>query len=351
MSEEPKKSVRELIAERLAAKTQREPHMQGAPLGYKLKGASTLLDADGNVKAQWIKTAVDRDDAGMALEAFQEIAAERITPCAAWPASPEPVSADLVTVLPFGDPHIGMLAWHLETGDDFDLKIARQLMTAAVRSLVALTPPCEEAVVISVGDTFHAENNDARTRSGHALDTDSRIQKVIRVGLQTFTDVIDCALLRHRRVRVIVSRGNHDDLLSSHFSLMLELYYRNEPRVTVDPSPQAYRYYQFGRCLLGVTHGDTVKMDALGDVMSADVPEMWGNTKHRHWYTGHVHHLQVKELRGCTVESLRTLAAKDAWHAASGYRSKRGMFADVWHRELGHRVRHHVGVEELRDDS
>jgi hypothetical protein len=56
-----------------------------------------------------------------------------------------------------------------------------------------------------------------------------------------------------------------------------------------------------------------------------------------------------KELRGCTVESLRTLAARDAWHHAKGYRSGRSMNVDVYHRELGFRARHQVGVEELRD--
>lgn len=341
------RSLKDLLVERLAARTDPKLHQHSAPLGYRLRGASTLLDADGNVKATWIKTGVDHGDPGLLLDCFREIAEEHVRPAGPLPEPTADSSPDLLAVLPYGDPHIGMLSWHLETGEDFDLKIARHVMTEAARKLVGLMPACDEGLVISVGDTFHADNNDSRTRSGNPLDVDSRLQKVVRVGMATFVDVVDIMLLKHKRVRVVVVSGNHDPLVSSHFAMMLELYYRNEPRVIVDTSPAAHRYHHFGKCLFGVTHGDTVKLGELGDLMSADVPELWGQTKHRHWYTGHVHHTQVKELRGCTAESLRTLAAKDAWHAASGYRSARGMFGDVWHREHGHRCRHLVGVEEL----
>lgn len=344
-----KPSIRELFEERLAARSKPELHQHGAPLGYKLRGASTLLDADGNVKAQWIKTGVDHNDPTLLVDCFEEVMAGRIRPALPLPKPDLGSSADTLAVLPYGDPHIGMLAWHMETGEDFDLKVARQLMTDAARKLVGLTPPCDRCLVISVGDTIHVDNVNNTTAQGTKQDVDSRLMKVIGVGLETFIEIVDCALLRHKLVEVIIVQGNHDPVTSLYLSAMLALYYRKEPRVKVNTEQTAHRYYQFGKVLLGVSHGDTVKLGDMAELMAADVPEMWGATKYRHIYSGHVHHTQVKELRGCTVESLRTTASKDAYHASHGYRAGRGVFADVWHKEHGHRVRHHVGVEELRN--
>ena len=104
---------------------------------------------------------------------------------------------------------------------------------------------------------------------------------------------------------------------------------------------------EFGRNMIGVTHGHNTKPAALPGIMATDHPEAWGRTSHRYWYTGHIHHQTVYEFPGCTVETFRTLAARDAWHHAKGYRSGRSMVCDVLHRERGRIMRHEVGVEEL----
>ena len=65
--------------------------------------------------------------------------------------------------------------------------------------------------------------------------------------------------------------------------------------------------------------------DILATLRSYERPEDWGASKHRYWYVGHVHHKAAKEYHGVIVESFRTMAGKDAWHAAKGYRSGRDM--------------------------
>ena len=60
----------------------------------------------------------------------------------------------------------------------------------------------------------------------------------------------------------------------------------------------SFQYFTFGKNLIGVTHGDTAKMPDLGSIMATDRPREWGDSIHRYWLTGHVHHDQVKEYRG-----------------------------------------------------
>jgi hypothetical protein len=89
------------------------------------------------------------------------------------------------------------------------------------------------------------------------------------------------------------------------------------------------------------------KPDRLPGVMASDRAEDWGQTKHRRFYCGHVHHKSVKEYPGVTVETLGTLAPRDAWAAASGYRSEQDLQLDVWHRRWGLVNRHVVGIRQL----
>ncbi len=84
--------------------------------------------------------------------------------------------------------------------------------------------------------------------------------------------------------------------------------------------------------------------------MACDRAEDWGQTKHRHWLCGHVHHSSVTEFPGVTVETFRTLAAADAYAAGHGYRAGRDMRAIVFHREHGEVERHRCDVGMIGDD-
>lgn len=117
--------------------------------------------------------------------------------------------------------------------------------------------------------------------------------------------------------------------------------------MTVDRSPAKHWYHRFGRCLIGSTHGDTGKLHELPGVMAVDRPQDWGETAHRRWYVGHVHHESVKEGHGATVETFQTLAPSDAYHKGAGYRSGRSMRSDLWHREHGWQTRNVVGIGQV----
>jgi hypothetical protein len=327
--------------------TSAEAHA-AAPDGFHVRGVSTLYDSDGNVRGQWVKTQKDREEQTAALlEAIKSAMADALPvgPIAA----PAIEAANLLTVYPMGDPHIGMYAWAAETGADFDLEIAERNLTEAMVRLVMSSPPSSQALIVNVGDFFHADNTLNRTmRSGHALDVDTRWAKVLRIGIRAMRTCIEQALCKHTTVRVINEIGNHDDHTSQVLTLALQMAYEQNPRVSFDDSPAKFHYHVFGQNLIGVTHGDTVKPADLGGIMAADQRVAWGQTRHRYWYTGHVHNQRVFELHGgVLVESFRTLAAKDSWTASMGYRSGRDMCAIVLHREWGEVERHRVDISRV----
>jgi hypothetical protein len=340
------------LLERAAAKKDSAKHHAGAPLGYHLRGVSTLKrpGPDGEVILEWVKTAKERDPAEL-LRAFREaIALDPIPPAqyTGVPLNNDVHEAHRLAVYPMGDPHLGMLSWPEETGDDFNLNIARANLSSATDKLVYLAPPTRDALLVNLGDYFHADNPEAVTkRSGNSLDVDSRWAKVLSVGVRLKVDLVKKLRQKHARVWVFVAGGNHDDQSAVMLRVCLAMYFENDPGVIVDASPSMFHYHRFGANLIGITHGHTVKAKDLPLLMAADRAQDWGATRHRYWLCGHVHHESVKEYSGCKVETFNTLAAKDAWHHGAGYRADRKMVCDVYHREHGRVLRHEVGVEQL----
>ena len=320
------------------------------PDGFSVNAMTTQYGSDGKITQQWIKAKKeDEDRLRLVLEACEGLA-ERIGGKSEYVPPPEPADEDLLSIYPMGDPHIGMYAWANETADrNFDLDIAERNQLAAVRHLVDLAPPSDTAIMLSLGDFFHADSGSNTTTKGTAQDVDGRIAKVLRVGLRIMVKSIEAALRKHQYVRVYCLLGNHDDFTSVVLAVALEAFFNNNQRVIVQTDPKQHHFYEFGVNLLGMHHGHATKASALPGVMACDMSEAWGRTKHRHFYCGHVHHDSVKEYPGVIVETFRTLAPKDAWHAGQGWRSGNDMKVDVWHRRWGHINRHTVGIAKILD--
>lgn len=315
------------------------------PDGHVLKGVSSFV-VGGEVRGQWVKTSAQNDERAAWLDAIRTVA--DVLPRIAPVVPPAYTDESLLAVYPVGDPHAGLLAWHEDAGENFDLEIAERNLVAAFEHLVALAPPSDEALLVFIGDTAHADGQGNTTTKGTRVDVDGRTIKMARVIVRICRRAIDLALTKHKRVTLIMERGNHDELISAMLALALGLAYEDEPRVTVDQSPAMYHWFRFGSVLLGTHHGDKAKPEMLMGVMAVDRAADWSACKHRRFYCGHYHHQIVKEVPGVIIEYLPTLASSDAWHHAMGYRSQRAMYMDVFHRERGHVNRHIVGIDQLR---
>lgn len=320
---------------------------EAPPPDFLLNKVSQFTDSQGNLIGQWKSFSPERAER---WEAAKAAIAEAVKPYEGGSGCfPGPQLADLqetLTIYGLGDPHVGMLAHSDEAGENFDLKIADAVTNQAVIRLLAAAPPSRVGGLVLIGDNFHAQNDQQVTPGhGHKLDVDGRFSKVWRVGTRLWRIQIDRMLEKHDQVLVWVVCGNHDPDLSFLLAEWLRAWYRDEPRVTIGDNIREHQYYLYGKVLLGFTHGHRSKPDALGGIMAEDVPEWWAKAKaERHWFTGHIHSKTFWELRGCTLETLRTLAASDAYATRAGYRSKRASVAVTYDPELGEIMRATVGV-------
>lgn len=319
------------------------------PSPFFIERMSQKYDADGNLKEQWIKSKADSKKIESVITDFVNSLVDDVRGISPIISSPSFSNSDLLCVYPMGDPHFGMYAWAEECGEDFDLNKAELLTKSAINRLIESSPDSETAILLSLGDFFHADNQLSRTeRSGNVLDVDTRWTKVMQIGLKTLVYCIISLLKKHKTVIVRFVRGNHDPHSSYAIALAISAYFENEKRVTVELSPNNFWFYKFGKTLIGATHGHTCKMEHLPGIMATDRPKDWGDTEFRYWYLGHVHHQNVKEFPGVICETFRTLASRDAWHSESGYRAGRDMYCIVHHKNHGEIERHRCDISMIQ---
>jgi hypothetical protein len=192
--------------------------------------------------------------------------------------------------------------------------------------------------VLGGGDLTHADNNMNRTsRSSNPLDVDGRHQKIIETAAMLMVHTIDEALKRNKHVIVRNLKGNHDEETAPAIAWFLLAWYRNEPRVTVDVDQSLFFYHQFGKVMIGATHGHEAKLTDMPQIMAHRQAEMWGATRFRYAHGFHVHHKSkyATEGGGVLMESHQAPIPQDAWHFGSGYVSGRSLQSITYHRDFG----------------
>lgn len=279
------------------------------------------------------------------LEALEEWANREITPLRDIPLNQMfyPFENQAV-VYPIPDVHLGQYSWGKETGGSYDLDIAANTVRGTFGKLVAATPATEEAIILGLGDYFHADGNDARTpKSGNALDVDSRFGKVQWVGAELLIEVVDMALQKHGHVTVKVLPGNHDPRAQDALTIALWFRYMGNSRVTVDRRPGLHWFHQWGKVMIGAHHGHETKAESMPAVMASFEPVMWGTSLFRYAYLGHHHKdqsgMMKNEAGGATWEKFQAITAKDAWNRGVGNSSGRSITAIVLDKEKGEVMR------------
>lgn len=345
-----KNAVNEAIAllRKKAAKQGYSPDhgmTRSVPDGFKAARISTNYKEDGSIGQQWVIAEPDKARMEELARATITALAQDVKGLAPMTKPPAHTLKDILAVYPFGDPHVGLHVWGKECGEDFDLEIGRKLTLGAVDRVVSSSPPAETGILLLLGDVYHINDQTNQTpQHKNQLDADSRFVKVLQVGIETYRHAALRMLERHKKVIIKAIPGNHDPQAIWTLAFTLAAYFSNEPRIEVDLDPSKFWYYRFGKVLIGSTHGDTVKHEQLGPIMACDRAEDWGKSKHRYWYTGHVHSSAVREFPGVVCESFRTLAAQDAYAAGHGYRAGRDMRCIILHSEYGEIERHRCDV-------
>jgi hypothetical protein len=286
----------------------------------------------------------------MASEDPADIAARLAAAFENVPAIPETkppgyFDADLVTIFPLADAHIGMMAYGKETGESYNTDIAAARVTEWVARAVEASPPSGLAIILDVGDLTHADDDTNMTpRSKHSLTVDSRHFRTLDVTIAALATAAECALRKHAKVIIRILPGNHNQ--TSYMAIMFALAerYRNEPRVEVQKVPGEFFVMEFGSVMLAAHHGHGAKPDRMVHFLADEYAPIWGRTRHRFLWTGHLHHHRSADIGGVQWEQLRAITARDAYAVSNAYTARAQLQAITLHRTDGEVQRVKIGA-------
>lgn len=294
------------------------------------------------------------------LRAAEAAVAEMMEDAAGWAPTYPPIerpefldSEACCFMLNIYDPHLGMLAWGDEVGEDQDLKIAARDYSRAVGFLLGFARLYKvEVLEYVVGHDFlHVDSlaqgaRGGQTAAGTPQDIDSRLAKMFTTGRRALVSGIDLAR-QIAPVRVRVVPGNHDRQQMYRMGEVLAAWYRKCEDVEVIYSPMRRTFGSYGANTFMFTHGEEYARhrDNLVTIFATECPpDIWVSGKYLEVITGHNHALKAgryhptfdaQESRKIRTISLPGLTASDAWHFEQAFKHNRAATARVYKKTGG----------------
>lgn len=300
-------------------------------------GHRRVYDADGK-QIDTVRYSVPQDAASeeSALDRIVQ-AFQCVQPVPAIPPPPAVLTNRLATYKAF-DWHLGQHSWGRETGgQDYDLSLANSDLRSALTELMQDTPNTEHAIMIFGGDNLHVDDSRAETPAHkHKLDADGRYQKIVEVAVDAIAFACDSLLSKHKRLTLVIHRGNHDPHAHIALRIGLQQRYRENPRISVWNEPFDIFWYRFGKVGIFSNHGDRSKPETLA-LEIADKCPFYSEVSHRYLYTGHRHRESVQQLPGMLHEGLGPVAPADAYGAR--FSGRRTMYSTTFDIQRGRKAR------------
>ncbi len=314
-----------------------------APYGWNSTFKTVQYDGKGNIKQTWDRIKPNETES---IDLLIDSLKQRVNPISLEidPPKEKDIQKDTCLIWPVVDMHVGLAAWKPETLDsNYNLKISKKLENAATIEMLKKIGPVEHIHLAFLGDNTHTDNRTNKTElSGNILDVDSRYPKIIWTCTNIICNKIEQSLAYANTVSVDIVQGNHDPNTAVCMLAIIDAYYRNEKRVKINISHAQFKFFQWGNSIIMGCHGDEAPPARLGAFLMDYVIQKEIKAKELYIFRGHVHHRKAQFIigmdeidGGVLIETFPTLTAKDGWHAAKAFSSRRATIAKLFHKKYG----------------
>jgi len=243
------------------------------------------------------------------------------------------------------DVHIGKLAVKSETGFEYNMEIATQMVIEGVDGILAKASgfPINKIVLVIGNDIMHTDTPQRKTTAGTPQDTDGMWHENFIAGRKLYVMLIE-RLMQYADVDVVFNPSNHDYMSGFMLADSVASWFHKSKNVSFDCDIIHRKYYQYGQNMIVTTHGDGAKFGDMPLLMASENPQMWADTRHRYAYVHHLHHKQKhtfmagKDFPSINLEVLRSPSACDGWHHRNGYTGAPQAIEGFIHHPTGGRV-------------
>jgi len=169
-------------------------------------------------------------------------------------------------------------------------------------------------VFVLSNDFFHTDNIHNQTTNGTPQETLVEYHNEYEEGFELITSTLVFLKQHFKEIEVVLVQGNHDRTKSFYFAHALEIFFKNESRITFQREHSITKCVTLGNTFIGFHHGNC-KIDDLPLLFATGKDSsQFGNAKYREVHTGDKHHYMAKEIKGVRIQQMPSLSGKDNWH-------------------------------------
>lgn len=268
--------------------------------GFTAHGATVQVNAQGDIVQAWIKQHTDEFDPIEFVEALKGNV-ERYE----YRATEKRAYTNMLEI-PLFDMHWGV--------NDFGyyMPVLDQLCSI-IRSRY-----WKEIYIPFGQDFFHNDSIvKGETTKGTAIEKVDMV-KAVKDGKKFMCTIIEEAIDRADRVKVVYSPGNHDKSISWMFMQMLLERYGEE---VIDDSITPRRAFTFGKNAVMITHGSSKNANPknLAHIFPVEFPKEFAEATTREVHAGHLHGEGGSDIFGVMVRRLSTGSKTDEWSDNEDY--------------------------------
>lgn len=253
-------------------------------------------------------------------------------------AEPDSVYSDRLMEIPPIELHLGKLSQAIETGEDYDYKIAKRRFWYIIENVISRQRylHCNRCLLVIGGDFFNSESDGATTTHKIPQNNDILYKKMFMTGLSLYSDAIKKLLLSFNKIDVHLCAGNHARAMEFFLYVALKEHFRETKDIIFADNYRDTQAYEFGKCAIFFNHGDANLKQTISSIPS-EFPELWGRTVFRELHLGHLHkELTVDDNGGMITRRIGSPCGTDAWHYQNrfvGATKKHQVF--VWNANYG----------------
>lgn len=259
--------------------------------GFVAHGATVQVDKDGNVVQAWIKEHAEDNQMARLLDFIKENTA----PVMVRPQDMEEAEPEMLEIPLFDQ--------HFPQNDHISTYVG---LIPIVESKV-----WEEINIIVGQDLLHNDDFRGRTSSGRPIEQVDMVKgwELARI---FYSNLIGHCLRHAKRVKIIYSKGNHDESMSWAFVQMLKAMF---PEAEVDDSLRQRKCISWRECFIGITHG-SYKKSSLQDLrgqFTIQFAAEFASAKVREIHAGHLHREEERDIYGVMCRRLAHSGIEDDW--------------------------------------
>lgn len=246
--------------------------------------------------------------------------------------------------------HIGKMANKIETGENYDLKIAKKRFFDIFEEIYHKQEieKCGRCVVIIGSDFFNSESDNCTSKDKVPQQNDTRYIKLFHEGIKMYVQALLTLRGLFNKVDVMLCAGNHARAMETFLYMALEQRFVNDEAVHFIENYRLTQVYQFGKCAIFYNHGDANLKQTIASI-PAEFAEVWGTHPYRELHLGHLHkEVTVDENGGMITRRIGSPCGTDAWHYSNrfvGAVKKHQIF--IWDKNSGLRDLHYITVKDI----